>query len=158
MSESVYEWLLVGHLIGVILWIAAMTATYWLLRVHATAPKDVLDKLTLMERSLAMVMDLSATLAIGCGLGMAFSAGGPRGTHPTTSLFGAPHAAWFHIKLTAVVLGILPVHGVVRGRLAKFSRGQISGMPSWPWSLLLGAIVVIIVMVVRGPTMFAPTP
>ena len=63
---------------------------------------------------------------------------------------------WFHIKLTLVVLGILSVHGIVRGRVAKFSRGQTPTVPSWLWSVLLVAIVGIIVMVVRGPIMFAP--
>jgi len=59
------QWLLTAHLIGVILWMGCLFAVYWLLRVHAQAPKDVLDRLTLMERSLAMTMDLAATLAIG---------------------------------------------------------------------------------------------
>jgi uncharacterized membrane protein len=152
MSDSVYRWLISAHLIGVILWLGSMFATYWLLRLHAQAPKDVLEKLTLMERSLALTMDLAATLAIGSGLGMAFSHGG---THPTSNLFAAPGAAWFHIKLTAVVLGILPVHGMVRGKIARFSRGQISAVPQWMWSVLLIAIVVIVVMVIRGPLMFA---
>jgi uncharacterized membrane protein len=152
MSDSVYRWLISGHLIGVILWLGSMFATYWLLRLHAQAPKDVHEKLTLMERSLAMTMDLAATLAIGCGLGMAFSHGS---THPTSNLFAAPGAAWFHIKLTAVVLGVLPVHGMVRGKIAKFSRGQITPVPQWMWSALLVAIVVIVIMVIRGPLMFA---
>jgi uncharacterized membrane protein len=152
MSDSVYRWLISGHLIGVILWLGSMFATYWLLRLHAQAPKDVHEKLTLMERSLALTMDLAATLAIGCGLGMALSHGG---THPTSNLFAAPGAGWFHIKLTAVVLGILPVHGMVRGKIAKFSRGQISTVPQWMWSVLLVAIVIIVVMVIRGPLMFA---
>ena len=123
-----YTWLLTGHLIGVILWMGSMFAVYWLLRLHAYAPKDVLDKLTLMERSLALSMDLAATLAIGTGLTMAFS---KAGTHPTSNLFAAPGAGWFHIKLTLVVLGILPVHGMVRAKVGKFSRGQISKVPEW---------------------------
>jgi uncharacterized membrane protein len=147
-----YLWLLTGHLIGVILWMGSLFAVYWLLRLHAQAPKDVLEKLTLMERSLALTMDLAATLAIGCGLTMALSRGG---THPTSNLFAAPGGAWFHVKLTAVVLGVLPVHGMVRGRIAKFSRGTIAPVPQWMWSLLLVAIVVIVVFVIRGPMMFA---
>jgi len=149
-----YQWLLTGHLIGVILWLGCLFAVYWLLRLHAQAPKDVLEKLTLMERSLGLTMDVAATLAIGAGLVMAFS---KAGTHPTSTLFTAPGSGWFHIKLTVVVLGILPVHGMVRGKIAKFSRGQISSVPQWMWSLLLVAIAVIVLMVVRGPLMFAPS-
>jgi uncharacterized membrane protein len=149
------QWLLSGHLIGVILWLGSMFAVYWLLRLHAQAPKDVLEKLTLMERSLALTMDLAATLAIVCGLGMAFSKGGT--THPTSNLFAAPGAAWFHIKLTVVVLGILPVHGMVRAKVGKFGRGQISSVPQWMWSLLLVSIVLIVILVIRGPLMFAPS-
>ena len=149
-----YSWLLTGHLIGVILWMGSLFAVYWLLRLHAQAPKDVLEKLTLMERSLALTMDLAATLAIGCGLTMALSKGG---THPTSSLFTAPGGAWFHVKLTAVVLGVLPVHGMVRGRIAKFSRGTIVPVPQWMWSLLLVAIAAIVFLVIRGPMMFAPS-
>lgn len=149
-----HEWLLTAHLIGVIFWLGCLFAVYWLLRVHAQAPKDVLDKLTLMERSLALTMDLAAALAIGAGLALAIRHGG---THPTSTLFAAPGAGWFHIKLTVVVLGILPVHGIVRGRVAKFSRGVISNVPQWLWSLLLISIAIIVVMVIRGPLMFAPS-
>jgi len=149
-----YLWLTTGHLIGVFLWLGGMFAVYWLLRLHAQAPKDVNDKLVLMERSLAMVMDLGATLAIICGLGMAFSKGGD---HPTSNLFAAPGAAWFHIKLTVVVLGVLSCHGIIRARVGRFSRGQTPTVPQWIWSLLLVSIVAITILVFRGPMMFAPS-
>lgn len=149
-----YEWLRAGHIIGVLLWIGGLCAVYWLLRLHAQAPKDVNDKLVLMERSLALSMDLAAALAIGCGLAMALMHGG---THPTTTLFGAPGAGWFHIKLTVVVLGVLSTHGMIRARVAKFSRGETPSVPQWLWSLLLVSIVAIVILVFRGPIMFAPT-
>jgi uncharacterized membrane protein len=148
------QWLLTAHLIGVIYWLGCLFAVYWLLRVHAQAPKNVLDKLTLMERSLALTMDLAAALAIGAGLALAIR---HDGTHPTSTLFTAPGAGWFHIKLTIVVLGILPVHGMVRGRIAKFSRGVISNVPQWLWTLLLISIALIVVMAIRGPLLFAPS-
>ena len=149
-----YLWLLTGHLIGVFLWVGGLFSTYWLVRLHSQAPKDVHEKLTLMERSLALAMDLAATLAIVCGVWMAVSHGG---THPTTSLFTAPGAGWFHIKLAIVVLGILPVHGIIRARIAKLSRGQTTTIPQWLWSVLLVAIVAIVILVIRGPLMFAPS-
>lgn len=148
LSVSAHLWLLSGHLIGVFLWMGCLFATYWLLRIHAQAPSDVHEKLTLMERSLAMAMDLAATLAIGCGLVMALA---KDVTHPTSNLFGFPHSGWFHVKLTLVVLGILPVHGIVRGRIAKFGRGQVTGIPQWLWSLLLAALCGIVILAIRRP-------
>jgi len=147
-----YSWLLVAHVIGVLLWISGLVAVYWLLRFHAHAPTEVHEKLTLMERSLALTMDLAATLAIGAGLWMALR---HDGTHPTSTLFGAPGAGWFHIKLTVVVLGILSVHGMVRARVGQFGRGQIKPVPQWMWSLLLVSIVAIVILVFRGWQMFA---
>jgi uncharacterized membrane protein len=156
MSDPTYTWLLTAHLIGVFLWIGGLFAVYWLLRIHAHAPKDVLDKLTLMERSLALSMDLAAAVAIGCGLAMALVTAPGRPSHPTSSLFAAPGAGWFHIKLAVVVLGILPVHGMIRARIKKFSNGQISPIPQWIWSLLLAAIAAIVIMVIKGPDIFHP--
>jgi uncharacterized membrane protein len=149
-----YTWVLSAHLIGVILWLGCLIAVYWLLRIHTHTPKDAQDQLTLMERSLAMVMDLAATVAIGCGLVMALT---HNSTHPTTSLFGAPGAGWFHIKLTVVVLGILSVHGLVRARVGRFSRGDLKKkMPAWPWTVLLVSIVLVVLLVKLGPIWFKP--
>jgi uncharacterized membrane protein len=153
MSIETYTWLKTAHLIGVFLWLGGLFSVYWLLRVHAHAPKDVLDKLTLMERSLALSMDLAAGVAIGCGIVMAVVHGGD---HPTSSLFAAPGAGWFHIKLAIVVLGVLPVHGMIRARIKKFSNGQISAIPQWLWSLLLASIAAIVIMVIKGPFIFKP--
>jgi uncharacterized membrane protein len=147
MSPSTLTWLLVAHLIGVFLWIGGLFAVYWLLRIHGHAPKDVSDQLTLMERSLALSMDLAATIAIGCGLAMAL------GQKP--NLFVAHGAGWFHIKLALVVVGILPVHGFVRAKIKRFSLGQITPIPQWPWSLLLATIAAIVIMVIKGPMIFS---
>lgn len=148
-----YTWLLTGHVIGVILWMGSMFTAYWLLRFHTQAPSAANDKLVLMERSMAMVMDLGALLAMGCGITMALSHGG---THPTTTLFKAPGGMWFHIKLTVVLLCILSVHGLVRAKVKKFSRGETPNVPSWAWPMLLAGIVAIVFLVERGPIMFAP--
>lgn len=149
---QLHQWLLTAHLIGVILWMGCLFAVYWLLRVHAHAPRDVLERLTLMERSLALTMDLAAALAIGTGLALAIR---NEAHDPTRTLFTTPGAGWFHIKLTVVVLGILPVHGMVRGKIAKFSRGVLSKVPQFMWTLLLVSIAIVVVMVIRGPAMFA---
>ena len=150
MNLDLHSWLLVGHLIGVLLWIGGLSTVYWMLRVHSQSPPEVHEKLVLMERSLALSMDLAAALAIGCGLGLVFN--------QTPNLFARPGAGWFHIKLTLVVLGVLSAHGMIRARVGKFSRGQVAPVPQWIWSLLLVAVVGIIIMVFRGPIMFAPKP
>lgn len=147
MSTSVYFWLLAAHVIGFLLWVGGLFSTYWLLRIHAQSPKEVHEKLTLMERSLALVMDIAATLAIATGLVMALS-------HPDfrpTNLFATPKSGWFHAKLALVVLGILPVHGIIRAKIGKFGRGEVTGISQWLWSLLLIAICGIAILVVRRP-------
>lgn len=148
---NLHAWLLVGHLLGVLLWVGGLTAVFWLLRMHSQMPETVNDKFVLMERSLALAMDLAATLAIGCGLALALHR--PEGMK---NLFAAPGAGWFHIKLTIVVLGILSMHGMIRARVAKFSRGEKPAVPTWIWSVILVSVVGILVMVFRGPILFAP--
>lgn len=149
MADTILLWLKVGHLISLFLWIGGLFAIYWMLRLHAHAPKDTHEKLTLMERSIALSTDIAATAAIGCGLGMIFGAKGG-------NMLTQPGAGWLHIKLTVVVLGILPVHGILRGRIKRFGMGQIKPVPQWLWSLFLAAITVAVIMVIRGPKMFAP--
>ncbi len=141
ITESVQSWLLAAHLIGLFIWLGGLFTSYWLIRLHVHAPADMREKLTLMERSIAMMMDIGATLAIVGGLVMAI-----RGHY-----FGVPNGKWLHAKLTIVVLGILPVHGLVRARIGKLSRGQTPTVPAWPWSVLLAAIVAIVILVVRKP-------
>jgi len=147
MSGDVYIWLRAAHLIGLFLWLGGLFAVYWLLRVHASAPNDVHEKLSLMERSLALMMDIAATLAIGTGIAMAVA--GPMGIGPTW--FKIPHNGWLHAKLAIVVLGVLPVHGMMRARIKKFGQGKISEVPQWLWSLLLVAICAITILVMRRP-------
>jgi len=150
MSPETYAWVKSGHLIGVFLWIGGLFTVYWLLRMHAHAPKEIHDKFTLMERSLALMMDLAATLAIGCGVAMIFG--------QTPNFLAQPHHGWFHIKLTIVVLGVLSVHGLVRARVGKFGRGQISPVPTWAWTVLLASMMAILILVyrVRYAMEFAP--
>ena len=139
MSAQVYAWLLAAHLIGVFFWIGGLMTVFWLLRIHTQTPPNIHEKLVLMERAIAMMMDLAATLAIGCGLAMAIGA----------KIFSDKHGGWLHIKLAVVVLGILSVHGIVRARVAKFSRGEMTPAPTWAWSLLVGSLVAILIIVTR---------
>lgn len=147
MNVDLYTWLKVGHVLGIILWIAGLSTVFWMMRIHTHTPDSVSDKLILMERSVALAMDLAAALAIGTGIALALV--------QTPNLFTRPGAGWFHIKLTLVVLGILSMHGMIRARVAKFSRGEKPSVPLWMWSVISIALTGILVMVFRGPFMFA---
>jgi uncharacterized membrane protein len=147
MDPKILLWLKAGHLIALFLWVGGLFAIYWMLRLHAHAPKDTHEKLTLMERSIALATDIAAAVAIGTGIGQLFR---PEGLYLTL-----PGAGWLHIKLAIVVLGVLPVHGMLRARIKKFGMGQITPVPQWMWSLFLASITVIVILVIRGPLMFA---
>lgn len=147
-SDPITAWLKAGHLIGVVLWIGGLMSVYWMLRFHVHAPSDAREKLTLMERSMALMMDVAATLAIGCGLASAL------GQDP--NVFTRPGSGYFHIKLTVVVLGVLSVHGMIRARIKKFSRGEVAPVPQWIWSLLLASIVAILILVTVVKNAMAP--
>jgi uncharacterized membrane protein len=149
-ATDVKEWkrLLTAHLIGVFIWIVGLFAVYWLLRIHANSPREMHEKLTLMERSMALMMDIAAAVAIGCGIALILKTSP---SNPTGNLLTQKGAGWLHIKLTVVVLAVLPVHGMIRARIKKFGQGKITPVPQWQWTLLLAAItaIPILVFVVR---------
>ncbi len=142
MDPKVYDWLKSGHLIGDFLWIGSMFAVYWLLRFHTHAPKDAHEKLILMERSMALMMDVAAALAIGTGIALILYR--PTGV---SSIFAEKPAGWFHIKLTIVVLGLLAMHGMLRAKVKKFSTGETPTVPQWQWTVILSSVVAILIVV-----------
>jgi uncharacterized membrane protein len=146
MDPKVYDWLKSGHLIGDFIWVGSMFAVYWLLRLHTHAPKEAHEKLVLMERSMALMMDVASALAIGTGIALIIYRPG-EGT-----IFAEKPAGWFHIKLTIVVLGMLSMHGMLRAKVKKFSSGQVPTIPQWQWTIILSSVVaiLIVVYVVRG--------
>lgn len=147
MDPKILLWLKAGHVISLFLWFGALFAIYWLLRLHVHAPPAAHEKLTLMERSIALSGDIAAAVAIGTGISLLFQ---PHGLYLTQ-----PGAGWLHIKLAVVVLGVLPVHGILRGKIKRFGMGQLAPVPQWLWSLFLAALTVIVILVIRGPLMFA---
>ena len=127
-----YNLLLAAHVIGVVLWVSGLTSIYWMLRFHDHAPKSVHEKLTLMERAMALSTDIAATVTIGCGIALA--------VYPVNQF----SQGWLHVKLAAVVLGILSVHGILRARIKRYSRGELKPVPTWAWSLLLAGVAIAI--------------
>lgn len=140
---SPHTWFKIGHLIGLFVWIGGMFATYWLLRMHASAPKDMHDRFTVMERALALMMDIALTLAIGCGLYMALA--------DSPNMFQLPKAKWLHAKLTVVVLMMLPVHGIVRKKIRVFPQGDLRPPAQWLWSMFLVGMLLAVFLVERQP-------
>ena len=136
MSADTYAWVLVGHVFGFVVWIGGLLTCISLLHVHPRVEESHRAALTRTEKSIAMLMDMGATLAIACGLLLALD--GPQNE------FG--HGAWLHIKLTAVVLGILSAHGMVRAKVGKFARGEIKPLPRWLPMLVLAAAAVAIAL------------
>ena len=138
MSPSVYSLVLTAHVLGFIIWISGLTAIFWMLRFHDHAPKSSHEQLTLQERALALATDLAATVAIVCGLIIAIK----------MHYFSVKPNMWLHVKLTAVVLLILPVHGMLRGKIKKYSRGDLKPAPTWLWSMLLAGVTISVFAVV----------
>jgi protoporphyrinogen IX oxidase len=138
MSPSIYQWVRAAHLISMVLWIGGLSTLYWFLRLHDQAPKEMREKLTLMERSLALSTEISSLVAIACGLAMALS--------PINQF--THNGGWLHIKVTVVVVAILSVQGILRGRVKRFARGEIKPVPNWLWTLMLAGVSVAILLAV----------
>jgi uncharacterized membrane protein len=147
MSPSLYSLVKTGHVLGMVLWISGLTAIYWMLRFHDHAPKSSHEQLTLQERALALATDIAATLTIGCGIAMAFS--------PINQFVG--QGPWLHLKLTVVALLVLPVHGILRGRIKKYSQGKLVPAPTWLWSMLLAGVAIAIFCAETKLSMFRST-
>jgi uncharacterized membrane protein len=137
MGPNALVLLRAGHVIAVVLWVSGLSTIFWMLRFHDHAPKETHEKLTLMERSIAMSTDISATLAITCGLILSLAQGRNFWVDPV-------EGRWLHVKAAAVLLGVLSVHGILRARIKRYARGDLKPVPMWVWSLLLAGIVIAI--------------
>ena len=73
------------------------------------------------------------------GLGIAF--------HPHAAQRRA--AGTFRGARGWLVLGVLSVHGMVRAKVGKVSRGEPASAPQWLWSLLIASLVAILIVVTR---------
>ena len=128
-------WLRIGHILGFVTWIAGMLATLYLLRVHAMVEGPARDVCARQEGRTAMIMDLGATLAIVCGLVVAFR-------HTPTEF---KRGAWLHVKLTIVALTLFAIHGFTRAQVKRFRNGRVKELPRFlPYIVMAAAAVVII--------------
>src|SRR5262245_9214323 len=110
MSLETYSWLRVGHVFGFVCWIAGLITVLLLLRVHGVVEGPAREVLGRQERKAAVLMDGGATLAIICGLWLAF--GGAVNAFKT--------GGWLHVKLTLVAIFLFGVHGWARVQIKRF--------------------------------------
>lgn len=122
----VSPWITVLHVVGVVLWVGGLIAVLSLLTVLPRVEAAGRDAVVGIGRKVALLMDLGATVAIATGLYRALAV--------TPNEF--TRGGWLHIKLTAVVIGVLAVHGMARARLGKARRGQVASVPAFLWVLL----------------------
>jgi uncharacterized membrane protein len=124
-------WLVAFHVVGVVVWVASLAAVLTLLQIHPNVEEKSRAVLTTFERRLALLMDLGATAAIALGLVLAL--------RHTPNEF--KHGAWLHVKLTAVVLGVLSVHGMSRVKIKRFRKGDMRPVPGAMWIVLVAGVV-----------------
>jgi uncharacterized membrane protein len=117
-------WLRVAHVVGAILWVAGLTAVLALLTVHPRVETASRALLSQVERRIAIVMDLGAAVTIAVGLYRAID------THQFSN------GGWLHVKLTAVVLGLLTAHGLARVKIKRFRTGDARPLPWTVWLLV----------------------
>lgn len=139
MSIENYYWVMVGHVVGFVMWIAGMVAVLQLLRAHSAVDAGARPGLTRVAKSTAIIMDVGALLAIACGLWMAFNYKGlPFSAFKT--------GGWLHVKLTLVAIFLLGTHGWARAQVKRFGRGQVREVPAWLLVVVLVAGVAIIAL------------
>jgi protoporphyrinogen IX oxidase len=136
MSFQVIQWIKVVHIVGFVLWVAGIWAGVWLLKAHSQVDAGSRPALVAAERKVGASMDAGATLAIVAGFVLAF--GGTINAFKT--------GGWLHIKLTLVVLGLLTVHGMIRGKMRQFRNGNLAPVPSWIVPVFLVAVAAIIAL------------
>jgi putative membrane protein len=124
-----YNWVLAFHVVSIVCWIASLAAVLALLQAHPNVEEKSRAVLTTFERRLAIVMDIGATAAIACGLYLAFN--------PINEF---KHGAWLHVKLTAVVVGVLTTHGMARVKIKRFRNGDMRPVPGAMWVLLIAGV------------------
>ncbi len=124
-----YKWFPAVHVVGIVLWLGGLTAVLALLHVHPRVETGSRQLLSQVERKIALLMDLGATVTIASGLYFAID----------TRQFS--NGGWLHIKLTAVVVCILTVHGFARMKIKKFRTGDARPVPPTLWLLLAAGAI-----------------
>jgi protoporphyrinogen IX oxidase len=124
MDPQVYLWWKAAHVFGFVVWIAGLASLLHLLYVHPWVGENNRAPIAMVERRVAILMDLGALLAIAAGLRVALG----------TSAFSS--GGWLHVKLT-IGVGLLALHGLARAKVRKFRNGDIKPISPYLFPLLL---------------------
>ena len=130
MDKTDY-WLVAFHVVAVVVWVAGLTAVLALLQLFPDMEEKSRAPLLRVARRIAIAMDIGATGAIALGLILAL--------RHTPNEF--KHGMWLHVKLTAVVVGVLSTHGMARVKLKKFRNGDLRPVPGAMWILLAAGVI-----------------
>lgn len=139
MDPVTLKWITAIHVCAIVAWVGALVGLTFLLRQHAKAAEAARADFLSLEKRVAMIADIGATIAIIAG---------------TVILIRVPiiltGAAWMHPKL-ALVAVLLGLHGFQRMRLGKYKRGNVTPDPSWLAPVLEISVLAIIVLAVAKP-------
>jgi protoporphyrinogen IX oxidase len=107
--------LLVGHILGFVLWVGGLLVTSMALTRHTQETESAAQKaLARLERIFMRgLADPGALLTIVAGVSLI-----------STNAHYFLHAPWLHIKLT-FVLFLIGLHGLVAMRTKRFATGKI---------------------------------
>ena len=141
MSFETYNWFKAAHVFGFVLWSGMLIALSIVLRAQARADEAGRPALVGAARSLAMLMDIGATVAIACGVIMLVSS--PAVVSPLKQ-------PYFHIKLTAAVV-ILAAHVALRIMTGRSRRGRPSWPPVWFAPALFAVMLAIDILAIVRP-------
>ena len=124
--------LLVGHVLGLVLWVSGLLVTSMALTRHTQETSaEVRQAFARLERIyLRGLADPGALLAILAG-------GSLISTNPHYYL----HAPWLHLKLT-FVLFLIALHGRLAVRTKAFGSGRIEMQPSEARILVVATLLV----------------
>jgi protoporphyrinogen IX oxidase len=129
-------WTLVGHVFGLVLWIAGLLMTTAVLIQHSQeTSQEVRQTLARLGRiSLRALADPGAFLTLLAGIVLV-----------TTDRSYYVHARWLHIKLVFVVL-LIGAHGIVAMSNKSLASGQAKIQSSHA-KLLLGGILLVFLLI-----------
>jgi len=128
------------HLVGMGMWIGALVALASTLVVSNVHGEEARRSIALgLAKGAARAADVAALVAIVGGLWLlSFS--------PAFYM----HQPWMHSKLTLVVV-LLGLHGVVRARAGRASRGPTAPFPSWVLPVLVIVTTLVVALAVMKP-------
>ena len=142
MKSQLVQWLLVGHIFSIVIWIGAIFSLLAILKVHGQHGAEGQKAFGRLEKNTAASMDMGGMLAIVFGMCLLFlPAGG------TAIMKGA---GFFHVKLL-LVLFVLFVHVLIRRSIRKYREGELFKMPGWPFPMTILAVLGIITLIMVRP-------